>query len=92
MEFKPGIGVRGKKVKKAELNKGSQIKLPNEFTFELKIDIAKKYGLDKKGISAGMPVGIVKVQGRNIYFNGQKLSWNDRLVVAAKCRKAIRGH
>ena len=89
--YKPGVDVRSKKVTGANLNGGNQLKLPKEFSFDLNIDIAKKYGLDKKGISADMNVGKVMVKGRNVYFNGQRLGGGDQVAIAAECQKTLRG-
>jgi len=89
--YKPGVDVRGKKVTGADLNGGSQLKLPKEFSFDLNIDIAKKYGLDAKGISADMAIGKVKVKGRNVYFNGQRLGGGEQAAIAAECQKTLGG-
>ena len=89
--YKPGVDVRGKKVTGADLDGGNQLKLPKELSFDLNIDIAKKYGLDAKGISADMAVGKVKVKGRNVYFNGQRLGGGDQAAITAECQKTLRG-
>ena len=87
VEFKPGVDIRGKKVKSPDLYKDHYLMLPNEYSFKFNIDIAKKYDLGERCIFAEMPVGIMKVQGRNIYFNEQKLNSSGRLAVSAECQK-----
>ena len=89
--FKPGVSVRGNKVTGANLHADQKIKLPKEFSFNLNIDIAKKYGLDTKGISADMVVGKVTIKGPNIYFNGKRLGDVDQTAVLAECQKTLNG-
>ena len=89
--FKPGVDVRGNKVTGANLNRDQEIKLPREFSFNLNIDIAQKYGLDAKGLSADMAIGKVTVKGRNVYFKDQRLDSGDHVAVTAQCQKILNG-
>ena len=89
--FKPGVDVRGNKVTGANLNRDQEIKLPREFSFNLNIDIAQKYGLDAKGLSADMAIGKVTVKGRNVYFKDQRLDSGDHAAVTAQCKKTLNG-
>ena len=89
--FKPGMDVRGNKVTGANLLREPTIKLPKEFSFNLNIDIAQKYGLDARGVSADMAVGKVTVKGRNVYFKGQRLGSGDHAGVTAECQKLLDG-
>ena len=89
--FKPGVSVRGNKVTGANLYGDPKIKLPKEFSFNLNIDIAKKYGLDTKGLSADMVVGKVSIKGPNIHFNGKRLGDVDQTAVLAECQKTLNG-
>ena len=89
--FKPGMDVRGNKVTGANLLREPTIKLPKEFSFNLNIDIAQKYGLDARGISADMAVGKVTVRGRSIYFTDQLLDSGDHAAATTKCKKTLNG-
>lgn len=92
VNYKPGVDARGKKVKGADLNGGSKLKLPKEFSFNIGVDIAKKYGMDKKNIASEMNVGKVTVRGRNVYWNGQKLGSGDSSQIAAHCQRQLGGN
>ena len=89
--FNPGVDVRGNKVTGAKLHHNQEIKLLKEFSYNLNIDIAKKYGLDAKGLSADMAVGKVTVKGRNVYFKDQRLDSGDHVAVTAQCQKILNG-
>ena len=89
--FKPGVSARGDKVTGANLHGDQKIKLPKELSFNLNIDIAKKYGLDTKGLSADMVVGKVTIKGPNIHFNGKRLGDVDQTAVLAECQKTLNG-
>ena len=89
--FKPGVDVLGNKVAGANLHRDQEIKLPTEFSLNLNIDIAQKYGLDATGFSADMAVGKVTVKGRNVYFKNQRLDNGDQAAVTAQCQKTLNG-
>ncbi len=88
--YKPGVDVRGKKVKPADAGGGSAYKLPKEFSFNIGVDIAAKYGLDAKNITAEMTTGKVTVRGSRVYMNGKSMTTNDQAELAAKCQKLLK--
>ena len=89
--FNPGVDVRGNKVTGANLRRDQETKLLKEFSFNLNIDIAQKYGLDATGISADVVVGKVTVKGRNVYFKDQRLESGDHAAVTEHCQKTLNG-
>ena len=91
MTFKPGVNVRGDKVTGANFHGDQKIKLPRELSFNLNIDIAQKYGLGTKGLSADIGVGKVSIKGPNIYFKGKRLGDIDQTTVLAECQKTLNG-
>ena len=91
VSFKPGVNVRGKKVRSANLGGERGIKITDEFSFKFNLNIAKKYGWDSKNISADIAVGKVTVRGVNVYFNGQRLTSMEQKAITAQCRKILQG-
>ncbi|MBT7954194.1 MAG: hypothetical protein HN731_03325 [Rhodospirillaceae bacterium] len=90
-EYKPGVDVRGRKVRGADAGGGSTYKLPKEFSFNIGVDIAEKYGLDDKNITASMTTGKVTVRGSRVYMNGKPMTSNEQAGLEAKCRKLLSG-
>jgi hypothetical protein len=89
--YKPGVDVRGKKVRSAHAGGGSTYKLPKEFSFNIGVDIAAKYGLDSKNITAEMTTGKVTVRGSRVYMNGKPMTSNEQARLASKCRRLLSG-
>ena len=84
-DYVPGVDAHGRKVKSADLHDRPKIKLPEEITFDLGIDLAEKYNLGD-GFYGKANLGKVKVKGRNVYWNGQKLSGNENDAILEACR------
>jgi hypothetical protein len=89
--YKPGVDVRGKKANPADLGGGSTFKMPKEFSFNIGVDIAEKYGLDDKNISADLGVGEVTVRGSRVFMNGKQMTTHDQANMAEKCQKLLSG-
>lgn len=88
-EYKPGVDVRGKKVKGADLPGGSPIKLPETISIDIGFDLDKKYGLGSGGKYTGESViGKVTVKGDKVYWDGKPLDPGDQTAIAEACRKA----
>ena len=87
--YKPGVDVRGKKVKPADAGGDSTFKLPKEYSFNIGVDIAAKYGLDAKNISSEMVTGKVTVIGSRVYMNGKPVTTEDQAGLATKCRSLL---
>ena len=87
-EYKPGVDVRGRKVKSADLGGGSPIKLPKEITIDIGIDLDEKYGLGAGGKYTGeAKIGKVKVRNGQVFWNGQPLGNQEQGAIAAACKR-----
>jgi len=87
-DYQPGVDSRGNKVADADLNNDSQIKFPDEITIPIGIDIAEKYGLDAKGVSATASIGTVKIKGNKVYYDGKRLDTSTEDQIRRACQKA----
>jgi hypothetical protein len=90
VNYKPGVDVRGRPVAPADLSSGPQIQAPQNFTFDLNVD------LKQFGIPAGSPifqpsVGIGKITvengGRRVLYNGQPLGNSEQSALAKLCKQ-----
>lgn len=87
--YQPGRDVYGKPVSPADLDGGSGIKLPEEITLYIGIDLAEKYGIGAGGDFTGEGiVGRVTVVGDAVYFNGKRIDDRDRHAIAEACRRS----
>jgi hypothetical protein len=84
-EYVPDTDSRGNKLVPADLNGGNQITLPKEITFDLGVDLAERYNLGT-GVYGKADLGQVKVKGRNVYWNGQKLAQTENDAILEACR------
>ncbi len=87
--YKPGVDVRGKPVKSADLEGGYQLDLPEDYSFDIthKVFGALKHKAGKLGDSA-MTLGRVTVsRGGSVKFNGKRLGRKEKQAVAAACRE-----
>lgn len=88
VEYKPGVDARGRKVVPADVGGGSRIKIPDEITIPIGIDLDEKYGLGSGGKYTGeATIGTVKVRGGRVYYDGKPLDENDQAAMAAACQK-----
>ena len=87
-EYKPGVDARGRKVKSADLGGASPIKLPEEITIDIGIDLEEKYGLGAAGKYTGTAkIGQVKVRNSQVFWNGQPLGNQEQSAIAEACRR-----
>ena len=87
-EYKPGVDVRGRKVKSADHGGGSPIKLPEEITIDIGIDLDEKYGLGSGGKYTGeAKIGQVKVRNGQVFWNCQPLGNHEQGAIAEACRR-----
>jgi hypothetical protein len=88
VEYKPGVDARGRKVAPADVGGGSQIKIPDEITIPIGIDLDEKYGLGADGKYTGeATIGTVKVRGGRVYYDGKPIDEGDQAAIAAACKK-----
>lgn len=89
--YQPGSGVRGKKFAPADLGGASPIKIPDEISINIGIDLEEKYGLGAGGKYTGEAIiGKVTVKKGRVYFNGQPLTAPDQAVLAQACREKLK--
>jgi hypothetical protein len=87
--YKPGVDVRGKPVKSADLDGGYQLDLPEDYSFDIthKVFGALKHKAGKLGDSA-ITLGRVTVsRNGSVKFNGKLLTRKEKHAVAAACRE-----
>jgi len=84
-DYVPGVDVRGNKVKDANHNFENIIKIPDEISFNIGIDLGEKYGKGKYEGTASF--GKVTLKGRNLFWNGQKLAKNEKDEVLKACQE-----
>ncbi|TNE34010.1 MAG: hypothetical protein EP348_11805 [Alphaproteobacteria bacterium] len=90
VEYKPGVDVDGNPVAPADLDGGSQIKLPDHITIDLSLplkDLIKH--VDPKLKNADVYIGAVEydIASNRLYFNGQELADPAANAIAVECRK-----
>jgi hypothetical protein len=67
---------------------GSQIKIPDEITIPIGIDLDEKYGLGAGGkYTSEATIGTVKVCGGRVYYDGKPIDEGDQAAIAAACKK-----
>ena len=89
--YRPGGGVRGKEFAPADLGGASPIKIPDEISIDIGIDLEEKYGLGSGGKYTGEGIiGTVTVKKGRVYFNGQPLTASDQAVLAQACRDKLK--
>lgn len=87
VNYQPGVDVRGNSVAPADLNSGSQVALPDGFSFPLTIDLSERLGLDSSDILARPVLGEIKVSGGKVTFNGEPLNSDEQRELAQKCQR-----
>jgi len=103
--YKPGVDVNGNAVAPADLNGGSSIKIPDEITIPIGVDLADRLGraqAKQQGITnpttanrpllpyqGVVPVGTVTVTGNTVLWNGEPLAPQDEVTLAAACRQRL---
>jgi hypothetical protein len=84
-DYVSGVDAHGNKVKSADLNGESPIKIPDEISFNFGIDLGERYGAGK--YSGTTNFGKVTVKGRDVFWNDQKLGSNENEAVLKACRE-----
>lgn len=86
--YQPGIDVHGRAVVPADVDDGSQIKLPETIYIPIEVDIGQRYHIPANSIlwKATAEIGTVAVTGDRVTFNGQPLTPDDNAALVAMCR------
>ena len=89
-DYVPGVDVRGKKVKSADLPDPNKITLPDELTFDISPKIYKMLGTTPPtGLEdTAVTVGTVTVKKNGgIYFNGKRLNRRTKKEMVKLCKE-----
>jgi hypothetical protein len=92
VNYKPGVDVHGRPVKPADLESSSTIKLPDEISIDISVEIytflrqTAPRGLEKSAASLG---AVTFKQGR-VYFNGQPIDNGANGPIAEACRAKLK--
>ena len=90
--YRPGVDVRGRPVKSADLNPNS-IKLPEEIAIDITVNIFDLLGRTApRGLGRGSEarLGTVVYQRGRLTFNGEPLGDDAEAAIAAACKKQVR--
>lgn len=89
--YKPGVDVNGKSVTPADLNGGTNLRLPEKIEIPITIELEKRLGIPKNNLYKAEPA-IGKVVWRNgkLWFNGQPLHNDEEARLVAACREALK--
>ncbi len=92
--YKAGVDVRGKKVKSADLDGGSNFDLPKEIVIDFGLDLAGKYGISgTSGYEATAGIGKIKYDlgSGALTFNGKPMNKSDQAAIQRACSKVLGG-
>jgi hypothetical protein len=91
--YQPGVDVHGNAVAPADLNGGSQLKLPDVIYIPLEVLIQDKYGIPANSVlyEAKAQVGIVAVRGDKVYYEDQLLNDPETVALEEACRAKLTG-
>lgn len=86
--YQPGVDVHGKPVVPADLNGGSQIELPDVIYIPIEVLVQDKYGIPANSVlyKATALVGVVSVQGNQVYFEDKPLTDPEITALEEACR------
>ncbi|HUT48039.1 MAG TPA: hypothetical protein VM325_01755 [Alphaproteobacteria bacterium] len=89
--YRPGVDVRGRSVKPADLPGSPRIALPRVFRIRLQVDLETYLGIvPQPGVDPDVTLGQLTVRGSQVYFNGQPLDDPHRSFIVAQCRRQLR--
>jgi hypothetical protein len=89
--YQPGIDVHGNPVAPADLNGGSQLKLPDVIYIPIEVLIQDKYGIPANSVlyEAKAQVGVVTVRGNRVFYEDQELTDPETAALEAVCRERL---
>ncbi len=90
--FRPGVGVRGRRVAPADLGGGTNIAVPREIEIPITVELDKTIGAAASGLyKPEANIGKVVYKNGRAWFNGQLLETSANADVVAACRKRMKG-
>jgi hypothetical protein len=103
--YKPGVDVRGNAVAPADIGGGYNMEIPEEIHIDIGIDLADRLTLrDQRRAGEDAPnnvtrkvlpyegkasIGLVTIKGNETYWNGQRITPQDELLLAEACRQGL---
>lgn len=86
--YAPGIDLNGNAVAPADLPDSASPITPDNFPIFLTLDLKKKFQVpdSAKLFKLQAVVGLIVVQGSQIFFNGQRIGSGEASLLAAACR------
>ncbi len=89
-EYIPNVDVYGRSVVSADINGGYEpIKIPDEFSTDIRVELAGKYGLKDSFKAEDFNLGKVTFKNNQVYFNDSPLSKEDVSLIEEACRKKL---
>lgn len=86
--YKPGVDMRGNKVASAETTNRALIKVPEEISFPITLDMADKYDIGSgTAFGAESTMGQVTYRKGRVYYNGQPLDGGDTAAIQQACER-----
>ncbi len=89
VNFKPGYDVRGEKIKVADYDDGLGLKLEDTVTFDIGIDIANKYNLGQRNMTAMMTMVNVTIKNGQVFLNNQLITKKDGADLETRCQSIL---
>jgi len=90
--YKPGVDAHGRAVAPADYGGGQALQLPDKFQIPITVDLAKRFGIPKRGdanYTGDLQVGLVEVDREgHASFNGQPLTRDDEIELARLCQES----
>lgn len=95
VEHQPGVDVNGRPVVPADLNGGTQIRLPDTILVPITVDLGDRFGIPHNSVlfdaTAFIGIASVRLSDGKVTFNGQDLSDPETRALAAACQRAGAG-
>jgi hypothetical protein len=89
--YRPGVGVRGRKVAPADLGGGFQIAPPDEIEIPITVELDKTIGAAASGLyKPEANIGKVVFKNSRAWYNGQPLETGASAEVVAACRRLMK--
>lgn len=89
--FRPGVDVRGRPVRRADLAGSQHVTPPDRIEFPIAIDLGERLGIPPAGDAdyiARIPVGTVSLTAEGgVIFNGVTLTDAETADLAARCQR-----
>jgi carbohydrate-binding DOMON domain-containing protein len=89
VNFKAGYDVRGGKIKVADYDDGLGLKLEDTVTFDIGIDIANKYNLGQRNMTAMMTMVNVTIKNGQVFLNNQLITKKDGADLETRCQSIL---